>query len=92
VKVKEILHRLQDADLDAVVLWLAPYADASDAEEICDVTLVTEPWTCERHRWEDGRVDDIHHPTAGGLSVGWDQANDEQRLEQVVILSSVQRA
>ncbi|MBC8750182.1 hypothetical protein OKW43_005807 [Paraburkholderia sp. WC7.3g] len=93
MKVRDILCRLQEADPEAVVLYLAPYADADDgeAEEICDVVLVPDAWRCERHRCGDGCFSHIHHPATGGLSLGWDQNTDEQWLEQVVILSSVQR-
>lgn len=92
MKVRDILHRLQKAAPDTVVLYLAPYADPTDAEEICDVVIVAEEWTCERHRFADGGISDVHHPTEGGSSLGWDQATDEQWRERVAILSSVQRA
>jgi hypothetical protein len=92
MRVRDLLHHLKDADPDAVVLYIAAYADASDAEAIVQVTVLTETWTCERHRSTDGRVSDIYHPVAGGLSLGWDPKTDQQSLEPVVILSSVQRA
>jgi hypothetical protein len=82
------MRRLQEADQDAVVLYLAPYADHTDADEIRDVVLVAEEWTCERHRSADGGISDVHHPVEGGFSVGWDQTNDEQWTERVVILST----
>jgi hypothetical protein len=91
VKVRDILHCLREADQDAVVLYLAPYADPTDAEEICDVVLVAEEWTCERHRSADGGISDVHHPVEGGLSLGWDQTTDEQSTERVVILSPLLR-
>ena len=88
MKVWNMLHRLQDADPDAVVLYLPPYADDSDAEEICDVVLVSDMWTGERHRSADGSLLHVHHPAVGGLTLGWNQATDEQWSERVVILTS----
>jgi hypothetical protein len=92
MKVQELLLHLKDAEPDAVLLYLAPYADASDAEEVIQVTVPAEHWTCECHRSKDGRVAVIYHPAAGGLSLGWDPTTDRQWPERVVILSSVQRA
>ena len=92
MKVRDILRRLQEVDTDAVVLYRAPYVDDSDAEEICDVVLVSDMWTGERHRSAEGSFSEVHHPAVGGLSLGWNQTTDEQWLERVVILSSVQRA
>jgi hypothetical protein len=45
MRVRDLLRSLQEADLDAVVRYLAQYADASDAEEICGVALVSNAWT-----------------------------------------------
>jgi len=39
-------------------------------------------------RSEDGRVDKIYYPAAGGPSLGWNEATDQQWNELVVILSS----
>ncbi|SKC68932.1 hypothetical protein [Paraburkholderia hospita] len=88
MKVRHILRRLQEADPDAMVLYQAPYADPTDAEEICDVVLEPDLWVCESHRSADGGVSDVHHPATGGLSMGWDQNKDEQWSERVVILTS----
>jgi hypothetical protein len=92
VKVRDMLRRLRNADPDAVVLWRPPWADASDAEETCEVVLVHEAWTCERHGATDGSTSDAHHPSGHGLSLGWDQSTDEQWTERVVILSPVRGA
>ncbi|MGF6596314.1 hypothetical protein P3T23_001021 [Paraburkholderia sp. GAS448] len=37
---------------------------------------------------KDGRVDKIYYPAAGGQSLGWNEATDQQWNELVVILSS----
>ncbi|MGF6924365.1 hypothetical protein OKW28_008562 [Paraburkholderia sp. 40] len=88
MRVRHLLYKLRDADPDAVVLYLAPYADESDADEIVHVNVPTDSWTCERHYPADGRVDQVFHPTHGGLSLGWDPETDEQSTVRVVILSS----
>jgi hypothetical protein len=87
--VRDLLGHLKNADPDAVLLYLAPYADLSDADAIVQVIVPTGTWTCERHRSTDGRVDEIYHPVAGGLSLGWDPKTDEQWAERV---SSGERA
>src|SRR5258706_14623318 len=88
MKVRELLHELEEADPDAVVLSLPPYADPTDAEEVCGVVIVAEAWTCERHYTADGKTTDVHHPAGHGLSIGWQAATDRQWRERVVILSS----
>jgi hypothetical protein len=87
VTVRDLLNRLQNADPDAVVLYLAPYADMTEAAEICDVISSRDVWTCERHRSADGGFSDVHHPAAEGLTLGWNQTTDEQWSERVVILA-----
>jgi hypothetical protein len=82
---------MDEADPNAVLLYLAPYADPSDAEEICEVVLVSESWTCERHHLPDGGTSDVHHPASHGLSIGWNEATDKRWSERVVILSSEPR-
>jgi hypothetical protein len=89
VTVRDLLNRLEKADPDAVVLYLAPYADMTEAAEICDVAPSPDVWTCERHRSASGSFSDVHHPSVGGLSLGWNQSTDEQWFERVVILASV---
>ena len=88
MKVRDLLQHLEAADVDAVVLYLAPYADASEADEIVQVMVSTELWTCERHRSKDGRIDKIYHPVVGGLSLAWNETTDQRWPERVVILSS----
>ncbi|MGF6442614.1 hypothetical protein [Paraburkholderia youngii] len=87
MKVAELLLRLKDAEPDAVVLLLPRYADFTEAEEIADVALIAEPWTCERHRNADGTTTEVHHPTADGYTLGWSPATDEEWSERVIILS-----
>ena len=89
MKVRDLLRHLEAADVDAVVLYLAPYADASEADEIVQVTVSNELWTCERHLSADGRVDKIYYPAVAGTSLGWNEATDERWPERVVILSSI---
>jgi hypothetical protein len=89
VKVRDILCRLQSADPDAVVLYMPAWADTTDAEEINEVAIVREAWTCERHRAPDGTTSDVHHPSDNGLSFGWNESTDKEWPERVVILSSV---
>lgn len=67
----------------------ARVADTTDAEEINEVAIVREAWTCERHRATDGSTSDAHHTSGHGLSLGWAQSTDEQWTERVVILSPV---
>ncbi|OYD77403.1 UNVERIFIED_ORG: hypothetical protein BDU10_2504 [Burkholderia sp. CF145] len=88
MKVWNMLHRLQEADLNPVVLYLAPYTDASDAEEIVDLFLVSDEWTCKRYRSADGSISDVHHPAERRFSVGWDKTTDDHWPERVIILSS----
>ncbi|CAB3727992.1 hypothetical protein LMG22037_05330 [Paraburkholderia phenoliruptrix] len=87
MKVAELLTRLKDADPDAVVLLFPRYADFAETEELVDVVLIAEPWTCERHREADGTTKVIHHPASDGCPMGWDAATDDNWLERVVILS-----
>ncbi|SIT39479.1 conserved hypothetical protein [Paraburkholderia piptadeniae] len=87
MKVAELLLRLKDAEPEAVVLLLPNYADYSEAEELNDVVLIAEPWTCERHHKADGTATDVHHPASHGHTLGCDDATDESWSEHVVILS-----
>ncbi|EUC16530.1 hypothetical protein [Paraburkholderia hospita] len=89
MKVRDLLRHLKEADPDAVVLYLAPHADASEADEIVQVTVSNELWTCERHLSADGRVDKNYYPAVGGTSLAWNEATDERWTECVVILSSI---
>jgi len=88
VKVRDLLTRLSTVDPEAVVLYLGEHADASDAAEIKEIVVPDESWTCERHVPVDGRFEAVHHPTAHGLSIGWNAATDTQWEEAVVILST----
>ncbi|SEK07244.1 hypothetical protein [Paraburkholderia diazotrophica] len=87
MKVAELLSRLADADPDAIVLLLPSYADLTETEELDDVVLIGEPWTCERHRQDDGSTTDVHHPAGHGYTIGWNVETDESWTEHVVILS-----
>jgi hypothetical protein len=77
---------------DAVILWLQPYSDLGEVDEISQVALPQELRTCERHVLADGSVCDVHHPIAHGLSLGWSEQTDERWTERVVILSCAPRA
>ncbi|MEM5299090.1 hypothetical protein VSR82_32810 [Burkholderia sp. JPY481] len=88
MKVRDLLHCLQDADPDAVVLYLAPYADVSAAEEVTHVLIARDVWTCERHTSADGIFSSVYHPAEYGLSLGWNPQTDKQYPRWVVILSS----
>jgi hypothetical protein len=88
VKVCELISSLTGLDPDAVVLYLDEYADTTDAVEINEILAPNERWTCERHVLLDGRFVEVHHPTEGGLSVGWNPSGDQLREENVVVLSS----
>jgi hypothetical protein len=88
MRVRELLARLSPLDPEAVVLYLDEYADASDASEIREIVVPGERWTFERHEIPDGRFEEVHHPTAHGLSVGWDAATDTRWEEAVVVLST----
>jgi hypothetical protein len=88
MKVRDLMNRLRATGADAVVLWLAPYSDTSEAEEACVVTLAKEPWTCERKMSAGGGLSDVHYPSSHGPSIGWDEATDQCWLEHVVILSA----
>lgn len=90
MRVSDLHMRLQDADPDAVVLLLPSYSDLTDANELVDVVLISEPWTCERHREADGSTTDVHHPASLGYTIGWNPARDESWAERVVILSPQQ--
>lgn len=87
MKVAELLTCLKDADRDAVVLLLPRYADFTETEELVDVALIAEPWTCERHREADGSTTDVHHPSSRVYATGWKAGTDESWTEHVVILS-----
>ena len=92
MKVRELLRHLSEADADAVVLYLPQYGDMTDAEEVLNVAVIAEPWTCERHYAADRKTTHVHHPSDHGLSIGWQVATDRQWRERVIILSSIQRA
>ncbi|MGF6550728.1 hypothetical protein [Paraburkholderia youngii] len=85
--VAELLLRLKGARPDAVVVMLASYADLTEAEELGDVAVIAEPWTCERHRTADGIATDVRYPAGHGPTLGWNAATDEMWTEHVVILS-----
>ena len=87
MKVSELLLCLEDADPDAIVLLLPSYGDYADAEELRDVALITEPWTCERHREADGTTRDVHYPAGREHAYGWNPQTDESWSERVVVLS-----
>ena len=70
MKVRDLLRHLKEADPDAVLLYLAPYVDASEVDEIVQVAVSNELWTCERHRSEDGRFDKIYYPAVAG-HIAW---------------------
>ncbi len=88
MRVRDLLSRLHAADPNAIVLWLPPWADASEADEICDVVLVAEPWACECHPTTDGQVSLSYYPAGHGHSLGYNLATDKEWPERVVILSS----
>lgn len=87
MKVAELLLRLADVDPEAVVLLLPSYADYSDAEELREVELIAETWTCERHHEANGKTTDAHYPSGHGHTYGWNPETDESLSERVVILS-----
>jgi hypothetical protein len=89
MRVRDLIRRLQVADPEAVVLYLAPYADVSEAEEIHAVCLTDAAWICERHVSSGGSIVDVHHPADHGLSIGWNDSTDTQHEENVVVLSTV---
>lgn len=87
LRVSELLSRLEGADPDAIVLLLPSYADYTDAEELRDVALIAEPWTCERKHEADGATRDVHYPGGDEHSYGWNPQTDESWSERVVVLS-----
>jgi len=87
MKVSELLSRLAAADPNAVVLFLGEYVDATDATEIKEIIIPDEGWTCERYAISTGNAE-VHHPTAHGLSLGWDEVTCTKWAEAVVILST----
>ncbi|NYH18781.1 hypothetical protein GGD41_006009 [Paraburkholderia bryophila] len=88
MKVRDLLNSLRNADAESVVLWLPPYADEGEAEEVRVVTTAKEQWTCERHISSSGAILDIHHPSRHGRSIGWNEATDQSWPERVVLLSA----
>lgn len=92
MNVSELLLRLKDAKSDAIILLLPSYADFTEAEELGDVVLIAEPWTCERHHKIDGTTTYVHYPSNHRPTLGWDAATDECWTEQVVILSPQSRS
>ncbi|MEX3981862.1 hypothetical protein AB4Y45_23105 [Paraburkholderia sp. EG287A] len=88
MKVRDMLNCLQEADPDAVVLYLASFADVSDAEEVNHVFVVTDVWVSERRQTTDGKISCVYHPTEHGQSVGWNPETDEQWPQRVVLLTS----
>ncbi|ADG14518.1 hypothetical protein BC1002_0414 [Paraburkholderia atlantica] len=88
MRVRHLLRHLQEADPDAVVLYLPQYGEMTDAEEVLNVAVIAEPWACERHYAAEGKTTDVHHPAEHGLSIGWQAATDRQWRERVVILSA----
>lgn len=85
--VGELLSRLGTCDRNAVGLFMDEHSDASDATEIQEVVVPAVSWMCERHATVAGNVD-FHHPTANGLSLGWDEAACTRWEEVVVVLST----
>jgi hypothetical protein len=69
MRVRELLEHLYGAAPDAVVLWQQPYSDLGEVDEISQVAVPQELWTCERHMSTDGHACDLHHPTEYGLSL-----------------------
>ena len=47
MKVRELLNALRDVDEGSTVLFLAEHADASDADEVCEIYLAPRRWTHE---------------------------------------------
>ncbi|KDR40618.1 hypothetical protein BG61_24065 [Caballeronia glathei] len=92
MKVRDLITRLGSVDQDALLLRLALYADASEAEEVCVATPMNETWTCERQMSVSGEILHIHYPSSHGLSLGWNAATDQSWSERVVILSTAARA
>jgi hypothetical protein len=91
MRVRDLLRHVQEANPNAVVLYLPQYGDMTDAEEVLNVAAIAEPWTCERLYAADRKTTNVHRPAEHGLSIGWQAATDTQWHERVVILSSVQR-
>lgn len=54
MKVRELLHALRNVDVDSTVLFLAEHADASDADEVCEIYLAPRRWIHEAGK-RDGR-------------------------------------
>ncbi|EIN00405.1 hypothetical protein WQE_15281 [Paraburkholderia hospita] len=87
MKVAELLSRLVDADPEAIVLLLPSYGDYPDAEELREVALMAETWTCERQHELDGTTRDVHYPAGREHAYGWNPQTDESWSERVVVLS-----
>ncbi|PZR48472.1 hypothetical protein [Paraburkholderia fungorum] len=48
MRVREVVEQLVNADPDSVVLYLDPYADVDESDEICEVLADSNMWTHEK--------------------------------------------
>ncbi|POR51048.1 hypothetical protein B0G62_10774 [Paraburkholderia eburnea] len=88
MRIRDMLHCLQNADPDAVILYLVSFPDVSDADELNHAYVVTDVWLSERNRLVDGLLSSAYHPTEHRHSIGWNPETEEQWPERVVILST----
>lgn len=88
MKIRDMLRCLQNADPDAVVLYLVSFGDVSDDEELNHAVVVTDVWLSERCHSDGGLFSSAYHPTEHGRSVSWNPLTDEQWPERVVTLST----
>ncbi|WP_028232639.1 hypothetical protein [Paraburkholderia mimosarum] len=88
MKVRDMLHCLQNADPDAVVFYFASIACVGDVEEINPAFIVTDVRVCERRQSADGNDSSVYHATHHGQAVGWNPHTGERWPQLVVILTS----
>ncbi|SPB17795.1 hypothetical protein NOV72_04998 [Caballeronia novacaledonica] len=84
--VAELIDALRGADPTSRVLFLGEYADTDEADEVCEVAIPRDAWTCDSGRYA-GREYSVRYP---GPPAQRDNAYSEvkQVSERVVVLSS----
>jgi hypothetical protein len=87
MRVNELIEQLVNADPDSVVLYLDPYADVEESDEISEVSVDSRLWTHEkgvRH----GESYENRYPYGPLVSDGEGHEVLSQSIERVVVLSN----
>jgi len=87
MKVRELLERLSEADLESVVLFLEAWSWIDEADEIATVTVPTEAWTFEESS-EPGHEYSVFYPGNDRDIEDRPGQYVRQRQVRVVILSN----